>query len=104
MAATEDVVHLLDSLGIATGVDLDRLIDVVWRLEEALGRPTPGRVSKAGPRPGPGEMYDPNLPFVETFEQARHFKLGPAAAADGLRPWREPIPDRRGETSTASRS
>jgi hydroxymethylglutaryl-CoA lyase len=92
MAATEDVVHLLDSLGVETGVDLERLIEVVWLLERALGRPTPGHVSKAGPRPGPDDLYDPNLPFVETHEQARHFRLGPAVVADGIRPWREPIP------------
>jgi hydroxymethylglutaryl-CoA lyase len=98
MAATEDVVHLLETLGIPTGVDLDKLIEVVWRLEDALGRPTPGRVSKAGPRPGPDQLYNPNLPFVETFEQARHFRLGDVAAAGGISPWREPIPDHRPRT------
>jgi hydroxymethylglutaryl-CoA lyase len=102
MAATEDVVHLLEALGIPTGVDLDKLIDVVWRLDEALGRLTPGRVSKAGPRPSADELYDPNLPFVETYEQAKHFRLGPAAAADGARPWREPIPDHRLRTPATS--
>jgi hydroxymethylglutaryl-CoA lyase len=92
MAATEDVVHLLEAMGIETGVDLDRLIDAVWLLEEVIGRPTPGHVSKAGPRPGPGACYDPNLPLVETHDQARHFKRGDQAVSDGVRPWRAPIP------------
>ena len=93
MAATEDVVHMLETMGIPTGVDLDKLIQAVWLLEDVLGRPTMGRVSKAGGRPElPADFYDPNLPLVETHEQARHFLLGPAVAEDGLRPWREPIP------------
>jgi len=73
-------------------VDLDRLIDAVWLLEEIIGRATPGHVSKAGPRPEGGSCYDPNLPLVETHDQARHFKLGDQAVRDGLRPWRAPIP------------
>jgi hydroxymethylglutaryl-CoA lyase len=94
MAATEDVVHMLETMGIPTGVDLDKLIDVVWLLEEIIGRPTPGHVSKAGPRPERGSRYDPNLPLVETHDEARHFKVKPGdqAVHDGLRPWREPIP------------
>jgi hydroxymethylglutaryl-CoA lyase len=92
MAATEDVVHMLETMGIPTGVDLDKLIDVVWLLEEIIGRPTPGHVSKAGPRPGPDSRYGPNLPLVETHDQARHFKLGDQILEGGNRPWREPIP------------
>lgn len=92
MVATEDLVNLLEEMGIPTGVDLDKLIDAVWLLEGILGRPTPGHVAKAGPMPRGNKLYDANLPFVETFEQARHFKLGPSAADGGLYPWREPIP------------
>jgi len=93
MAATEDLVHLLEGMGIATGVDLDKLIDCVWLLERIIGRPTMGHVSKAGPRPqSPADFYDANLPAVESLQAARHFKLGPAAIGDqGLVPWREPI-------------
>jgi hydroxymethylglutaryl-CoA lyase len=62
-------------------------------LEEMLGRPTFGHVSKAGPCPvRPKDWYDPNMPFVETFEEARHFRLGPSVYENGKRPWREPIP------------
>lgn len=93
MAATEDVVSMLEAMGIETGVDLDKLIGAVWLLEEIIGRPTPGHVSKAGPLPRGDELYDANLPLVETHDEARHFKLGPAACAHQTRPWREPIPE-----------
>ena len=43
--ATEDVVHMLDGMGIATGVDLDRLVDAVAVADDALARP-PGAGSK----------------------------------------------------------
>jgi hydroxymethylglutaryl-CoA lyase len=92
MAATEDVVHMLETMGIPTGVDLSKLIDVVWLLEEIIGRTTPGYVSKAGPRPDPDHLYDPNLPLVETHLEATHFKAGPSVVEGGLRPWRSPIP------------
>jgi len=92
LAPTEDVVHLLEQLGIPTGVDLDRLIRAVWRLEEILGRPTAGHVSKAGPMPRDGRRYDPNLPVVETFAEARHFALGDDVLDPDRRPWRTPIP------------
>ncbi len=92
MMPTEDLMHMLEDMGIDTGVDLDRLIDCVWMLEEILGRPTMGHVSKAGPRPKTlGLWYDPNMPFVEAFEEARHFKLGPGVYQGNLYPWREPI-------------
>ena len=77
MAPTEDLVHMLDGMGIETGIDLDKLIEAVWLLEEILGRPTMGQVSKAGPRPDRSALYDPNMPFVATFEQAKHFLKGP---------------------------
>lgn len=48
--ATEDFVHLLDDLGIATGVDLDRLLDAANSLAEHIGRPVPSKVAHAGPR------------------------------------------------------
>jgi hydroxymethylglutaryl-CoA lyase len=93
MMATEDVIHMLDGMGIDLGVDLDRVIDCVWMLEEILGRPAMGKVSKAGPRPeDPADWYDADMPFVETFAEARHFKLGPAAYAGQIHPWKEPIP------------
>jgi hydroxymethylglutaryl-CoA lyase len=95
MAATEDVVGMLESMGIENGVDLDRLIEAVWLLEEIIGRPAPGHVSKAGPLPHGDALYDANLPLVETFQEARHFRLGADAFQHEVRPWREPIPSAR---------
>lgn len=95
LAPTEDLVNMLEEMGIPTGVDLPALVEAVWLLEEILGRPTAGHVSKAGPMPSGGALYDPNLPVVETFDEARHFALGEDVLDPGKRPWREPIPDTR---------
>lgn len=46
--ATEDVVDLFESEGVATGLDEDRLVDATaWVERELLGRPLPGRVFRA---------------------------------------------------------
>jgi hydroxymethylglutaryl-CoA lyase len=46
---TEDLVHCLHAMGVATGIDLDRLVAVSRRVEQILGRPLPGQIIKAGP-------------------------------------------------------
>jgi len=46
---TEDVVHLLDSLGMTTGVDHEALNVVAHELETVIGRQLPGQVMRAGP-------------------------------------------------------
>jgi hydroxymethylglutaryl-CoA lyase len=48
--ATEDLVHLLDDLGVETGIDLERLLEVSSRVARAVGHPVPSRVAAAGPR------------------------------------------------------
>ena len=45
--ATEDVVYLLHGLGIETGVDLDRLVDVGVEISTRLGRELGSKVGKA---------------------------------------------------------
>jgi len=45
--ATEDVVYLLNGLGIETGIDLDALIQAGQQICTVLGRPTGSRVAKA---------------------------------------------------------
>jgi hydroxymethylglutaryl-CoA lyase len=47
---TEDTVHLMQQLGVETGIDLDALCDTARELEQVLGRPLPGQVMRAGPR------------------------------------------------------
>ena len=46
---TEDLVHCLHAMGVATGIDLDRLVAVSRRVEQIVGRPMPGQIIKAGP-------------------------------------------------------
>lgn len=48
--ATEDLVHLCDDLGIATGIDLDALLAVSSQVAETVGHPVPSRIAAAGPR------------------------------------------------------
>ncbi|KJK43897.1 hydroxymethylglutaryl-CoA lyase [Lentzea aerocolonigenes] len=45
--ATEDLVWMLDGLGIETGVDLDKLVETSVWMAEQLGRPSPSRVVRA---------------------------------------------------------
>jgi hydroxymethylglutaryl-CoA lyase len=45
--ASEDLVYLLDGLGIETGVDLSRLIIAGQRISQTLGRDTAARVARA---------------------------------------------------------
>ncbi len=45
--ATEDVVYLLDGLGIETGIDLERLIETGQRISTVLGRANGSRVARA---------------------------------------------------------
>jgi hydroxymethylglutaryl-CoA lyase len=45
--ATEDVVFLLDGLGIDTGIDIDALVDAGAYISEQLGRPPASRVGRA---------------------------------------------------------
>lgn len=46
--ATEDMVYMLEQMGIETGVDLRALIGVAQWAEALVGRPLPGRVKQAG--------------------------------------------------------
>jgi hydroxymethylglutaryl-CoA lyase len=46
---SEDLVHCLHAMGVATGIDLERLIAVARRVEGIVGRPLPGQIIKAGP-------------------------------------------------------
>ena len=45
---TEDVVFLCNELGIETGVDLDKLIDVARLAEDIVDHPLPGSIMHAG--------------------------------------------------------
>ena len=45
---TEDTVFLCQELGISTGVDLNKLIEVARLVEETIGRGLPGKVKTGG--------------------------------------------------------
>jgi hydroxymethylglutaryl-CoA lyase len=91
MIPTEDLVDLLNELGIVTGVHLDRLIEVAQLAEGVVGHQLYGHVSKAGPRPRGPRRYAMDMPFVETEQQAQHFRLGPSVYAGAPSPWKKRI-------------
>ena len=91
MIPTEDFVHLLEIEGIDTGVDLARLVDAAWLAEDVVGHELYGHVSKAGPLPAGDALYDMDMPLVETFEQAQHFRLRSSVYDNCPRPWKQPI-------------
>jgi hydroxymethylglutaryl-CoA lyase len=45
--ATEDLIYLLDRMGIATGVDLERVFEASRALEPQLGHPLPSKMFRA---------------------------------------------------------
>ncbi len=48
---TEDLVSLLESMGVRTGIDLDQLLATAEACEQALGRELHGRVARSGLHP-----------------------------------------------------
>ena len=57
--STEDLVHMLEDLGVATGIDLDALIAVAYLAEEIVGRRLPGQIMRAGARLAPATAPSP---------------------------------------------
>ena len=45
---TEDLVHCLHAMDVATGIDLDALVAVSRRVQDIIGRALPGQIVKAG--------------------------------------------------------
>ena len=48
--ATEDLVYMLQGMGLETGVNLERLVEAGRVAESIVGRPLPGKVHQAGVR------------------------------------------------------
>jgi hydroxymethylglutaryl-CoA lyase len=48
--ATEELVHMVEDMGVATGIDLDAMIDAAATAERLVGRTLPSQVLRAGPR------------------------------------------------------
>ena len=51
--ATEDVLYMLDRMGMRTGVEIEKIIETAKWLEGPLQAPTPAMVSRAGLFPAP---------------------------------------------------
>ena len=84
---TEDFVYLCHEMGVETGLNLDKLIEAAAIAEEVVGHPLWGHVSKSGPRPRNDTCYPRDMPFVETLEEASHFRNGPGVYAHQVSPW-----------------
>jgi hydroxymethylglutaryl-CoA lyase len=48
--ATEELVHMVEDMGVDTGVDLERVIAAAATAERIVGRTLPSQVLRAGPR------------------------------------------------------
>jgi hydroxymethylglutaryl-CoA lyase len=48
--ATEELVHMVEDMGVGTGVDLEAMIDVAAEAEKLVGRTLPSQVLRAGAR------------------------------------------------------
>lgn len=47
---TEDLVHMLEDMGVNTGVSLGHLLEVAAQAQRLVGRELPSHLLKAGPR------------------------------------------------------
>ena len=47
---TEDLVYMLEEMGIKTGIDIRKMMGIACDVEETVGRDLPGQVMKAGLR------------------------------------------------------
>jgi hydroxymethylglutaryl-CoA lyase len=48
--ATEELIHMVEDMGVATGVDLEAMIEAAREAERLVGRTLPSQVLRAGPR------------------------------------------------------
>jgi hydroxymethylglutaryl-CoA lyase len=48
--ATEELVHMVEDMGVDTGIDLEALIDAAAEAERIVGHTLPSQVLRAGPR------------------------------------------------------
>jgi hydroxymethylglutaryl-CoA lyase len=48
--ATEELIHMVEDMGVATGIDLEAMIEAAADAERVIGRQLPSQVLRAGPR------------------------------------------------------
>ncbi|MHB1615103.1 MAG: hydroxymethylglutaryl-CoA lyase [Actinomycetes bacterium] len=63
--ATEELVHMVEDMGVSTGVDLEAMIEVAAQAERLVAHTLPSQVLRAGPRwrtvPTPGSTTPPDV-------------------------------------------
>lgn len=91
MIPTEDLVDLLRELRIPCPVDLGAIIDASLLAERVVGHELWGHLTRVGPRPRGTRLFPVDMPFVETKEQAEHFRRGAVAYEGAPSPWAAPI-------------
>ena len=57
--ATEDVLYMLDGMGIKTGIDAEKLLDAVQFISKSLDRPPQSRVGRANLPLKTGDQHEP---------------------------------------------
>ena len=65
---TEDLVGVLEEMGVTTGIDMGKLLTLGRRVEEILGRRLRSNFLLAGPVPHSGIRYDPARGIVGTSD------------------------------------
>jgi hydroxymethylglutaryl-CoA lyase len=65
--STEELVHMFASMGCDTGVDVEKLLEVVGTLSGLVGRPVTSQLAQAGTRL---RRYAPPAWLAEKFPQA----------------------------------
>src|ERR1022692_900810 len=60
--ATEELVYMVEDMGVATGIDLAAMIDAAADAERIIGRQLPSQVLRAGPRTRTIPAWDPGRP------------------------------------------
>jgi len=70
---TEDMVGMLEEMGIATGIDLEKLMKLGLRAEEIIGRRLRSNYVLAGPVPHQGIVWDKQRGIVENKAEPQVF-------------------------------
>ena len=87
MIPTEDLIAMLEEMGIDTGVDQYKLVEASNLTEKILGRTLDSKVPKAGPFPRGNHLFPMEVPTIETHKEAQHWRLGPSVYEGQRAPW-----------------
>ena len=83
-------IKFITAIETTTSSFLDfKILEAAAIAEEVVGHSLWGHVSKAGANPHDDACYPNDMPFVETLQEASHFRNGPAVYEGQISPWRE---------------